>query len=51
VNIRNFNTGREQDLGQRKVHDLRNGAAPFNPNNDKKPGLFKKRNTRPMLFM
>ena len=50
VNIRNFNTGREQDLGQRKVHDLRNGAAPFHPN-DKKPGVFKKRNTRAMLFM
>ena len=50
VNIRNFNTGREQDLGQRKVHDLRNGAAPFHPN-DKKPGVLKKRNTRAMLFM
>ena len=37
VNIRNFNTGREQDLGKRKVHDLRKGPAPFNPNdkNDK----------------
>ena len=32
VNIRNFNTGREQDLNKRKLHDLRNGAAPFNPN-------------------
>ena len=38
VNIRNFNTGREQDLEKRKIHDLRNGPAPFNPNvNDKQP--------------
>ena len=37
VNIRNFNTGREQDLEKRKIHDLRNGPAPFNPNDNKQP--------------
>jgi hypothetical protein len=42
VNIRNFNTGREQDLEKRKIHDLRNGPAPFNPN-DKQPPKNRKR--------
>ena len=50
VNIRNFNTGREQDLGQRKVHDLRNGPAPFIPTMNKgKP--VRKRNNRMGLFI
>jgi hypothetical protein len=49
VNIRGFNTGREQDLGQRKVHDLRNGPAPFHPND--KGGGVRKRNNRMGLFM
>ena len=48
VNIRGFNTGREQDLGQRKVHDLRNGPAPFHPNDNR--GV-RKVNNRMKLFM
>jgi hypothetical protein len=31
VNIRQFNTGREQDMNKRNIHDLRNGPAPFKP--------------------
>ena len=31
VNITRFNTGREQDLNKRIIHDLRNGPAPFKP--------------------
>jgi hypothetical protein len=50
INIRNFNTGREQDLGQRKLHDLRNGPAPFIPtNHGGKP--VRKRNSRMGLFI
>jgi hypothetical protein len=47
VNIRHFNTGREQDLGKRKIHDLRNGPAPFHPNDHKKN---RKRNMMGLLF-
>ena len=48
VNIRNFNTGREQDLGKRKVHDLRQGAVPFNPHNDKQKN--RKKSMMGLLF-
>ena len=50
VNIRNFNTGREQDLAKRKVHDLRNGPAPFNPNNDNKNRNNRKKTMMGLLF-
>jgi hypothetical protein len=49
VNIRNFNTGREQDLAKRKVHDLRNGPAPFHPN-DKNQKNVRKKNMMGLLF-